>query len=78
MVSAINRRHQARCAGACLRNRAYHELTDEKRRADLGSRNQAVEFIRADLELRRAVAAWAKTGGHRDEAMIMPQRAFAV
>jgi hypothetical protein len=72
--TAINRRHQARCAGARLCNRAaHHELTDENGAPTLGSQNQAVEFIRADPELRLAVIAWAKTVDI-DEATIAPQR----
>ena len=39
----------------------YRELTAENVAPSLGSQNQAVEFIRADPELRRAVAAWAET-----------------
>jgi len=40
---------------------AYQELTVENGAPTLGSQNQAVEFIRSDAELRRAVAAWAET-----------------
>ena len=39
----------------------YQELTVENGAPTLGSQNQAVEFIRSDAELRRAVAAWAET-----------------
>jgi hypothetical protein len=39
----------------------YRELTAENGAPTLGSQNQAVDFIRADPELRRAVAAWAET-----------------
>ena len=39
----------------------YRELTAENVAPSLGSQNQAVEFIRADPELRRAVVAWAET-----------------
>ena len=51
----------------------HHELTDENGAPTLGSQNQAVEFIRADPELRLAVIAWAKTVDI-DEATIAPQR----
>jgi len=39
----------------------YRELTVENGAPTLGTQNQAVDFIRADPELRRAVAAWAVT-----------------
>src|SRR3954453_6399355 len=45
----------------------YRELTAENVAPTLGSQNQAVEFIRGDPELRRAVVAWAETG--EDEAV---------
>jgi hypothetical protein len=49
------------------------ELTDENGAPTLGSQNQAVEFIRADPELRLAVTAWAKTVDI-DEATMAPRR----
>jgi hypothetical protein len=39
----------------------YRELTAENGAPTLGTQNQAVDFIRSDPELRRAVAAWAAT-----------------
>ncbi|MEI4884002.1 hypothetical protein, partial [Klebsiella pneumoniae] len=39
--------------------RLYGELTEENGAPTLGTQNQAVDFIVADPELRRAVAAWA-------------------
>ena len=51
----------------------YRELTAENCAPTLGSQNQAVEFIRADAELRRAVAAWAETV-NIDEATMAPRR----
>jgi len=51
----------------------HHELTDENGAPTLGTQNQAVEFIRADPELRRAVSDWAKTVDI-DEAAIAPRR----
>ena len=39
----------------------YRELTAENGAPTLGTQNQAVDFIRADPERRRAVAAWAET-----------------
>src|SRR3954463_13770039 len=50
----------------------YGELTGENVAPALGSQNQAVEFIRADPELRRAVVAWAETV--EDEAVMAPRR----
>src|SRR3954449_6056132 len=50
----------------------YRELTAENVAPSLGSQNQAVEFIRADPELRRAVVAWAETV--EDEAVMAPRR----
>ena len=51
----------------------YRELTTENGAPTLGSQNQAVEFIRADPELRRAVVAWAETV-NSNEATIAPRR----
>jgi hypothetical protein len=51
----------------------YHELAAENCAPTLGSQNQAVDFIRADPELRRAVAAWAKAA-NPDEATTAPRR----
>ena len=50
----------------------YRELTAENVAPTLGSQNQAVEFIRADPELRRAVVAWAETV--EDEAVMTSRR----
>jgi hypothetical protein len=41
--------------------RLYHEVTEENGAPTLGTQNQAVDFILADPELCRAVAAWART-----------------
>ena len=41
--------------------RLYDELTAENGAPTLGTQNQAVDFILADPELRRAVAEWAAT-----------------
>ena len=43
----------------------HHELTAENGAPTLGTQNQAVDFIRSDPELRRAVAAWAETVAKR-------------
>ena len=51
----------------------HHELTAENGAPTLGSQNPAVEFIRADPELRRAITAWAKTV-EIDEATMAPRR----
>src|SRR3954465_12308968 len=50
----------------------YRELTAENVAPSLGGQNQAVEFIRADPELRRAVVAWAETV--EDEGCVAPRR----
>ena len=51
----------------------YRELTVENGAPTLGTQNQAVDFIRTDPELRRAVAAWAETA-QIDEATTAPRR----
>jgi hypothetical protein len=51
----------------------HHELTAENGAPTLGTQNQAVDFIRSDPELRRAVAAWAETV-EIDEATTAPRR----
>src|ERR1700719_4701641 len=51
----------------------YDELTVENGAPTQGTQNQAVDFIRADPELRRAVAAWAEAA-KIDEATTAPRR----
>ena len=51
----------------------YRELTAENGAPTLGTQNQAVDFIRADPELRCAVAAWAETVDI-NEATMAPRR----
>ena len=51
----------------------YHELTAENGAPTLGNQNQAVDFIRADPDLRRAIGAWAQTV-EIDEATTAPRR----
>jgi hypothetical protein len=51
----------------------YRELTVENGAPTLGTQNQAVDFIRADPERRRAVAAWAETV-EINEATMAPRR----
>src|SRR5438552_17129434 len=51
----------------------YDELSEENGAPTLGTQNQAVDFILADSELRRAVAAWARDNGI-DEASTAPPR----
>ena len=51
----------------------HRELTTENGGPSLGTQNQAVDFIRADPELRRAVTAWAETAGI-DEATTASQQ----
>ena len=49
----------------------YDELTEENGAPTLGIQNQAVDFILADPELRRAVAEWATTV-EIEEASVAP------
>jgi hypothetical protein len=51
----------------------YDELTAENGAPTLGTQNQAVDFILAAPELRRAVAEWAATT-NIDEASTTPSR----
>jgi hypothetical protein len=51
--------------------RLYDELTEENGAPTLGTQNQAVDFILADPELRRAVQDWARTA-EIDEATTAP------
>ena len=51
----------------------YDELTEENGAPTLGTQNQAVDFILADRELRRALAEWAATA-EIDEASVAPPR----
>ena len=51
----------------------YDELTVENGAPTLGTQNQAVDFIRADPELRLAVADWAKKAGI-EEATTAPRQ----
>ena len=51
----------------------YDELTAENGAPTLGTQNQAVDFILADPDLRRAVADWAATA-EIDEATTEPPR----
>jgi hypothetical protein len=53
--------------------RLYDELTEENGAPTLGTQNQAVDFILADPQSRRAVAAWARTE-NIDEATTAPPR----
>jgi hypothetical protein len=51
----------------------YRELTEENGAPVLGTQNQAVDFILADADLRKAVAAWGRTA-ETDEATTEPSR----
>ena len=53
--------------------RLYDELTEENGAPTLGTQNQAVDFIRSDPELRRAVSAWAEAADI-DEATTAQRR----
>ena len=52
----------------------YRDLAAENGAPSLGTQNQAVDFILADPELRRAVAAWAAAVPAFDEATTAPPR----
>jgi hypothetical protein len=54
--------------------RLYHELTEENGAPTLGVQNQAVDFILADPDLCRAVAAWAQTTEIDEATTAPPQR----
>jgi hypothetical protein len=54
--------------------RLYDELTVENGAPTLGTQNQAVDFILADPELRRAVADWAGTAEIDEATTAPPQR----
>ncbi|MGH7028992.1 MAG: hypothetical protein ACREE9_11855 [Stellaceae bacterium] len=51
----------------------YRELSEENGAPSLGTQNQAVDFIRADPELRAAVAEWGRSA-QIDEASTDPPR----
>jgi hypothetical protein len=52
----------------------YRELTQENGAPSLGTQNQAVDFILADSELRKAVAEWARTAEIEEATMEPPRR----
>ena len=52
----------------------YDELTEENGAPTLGTQNQAVDFILADPDLCRAVAAWAGTTEIDEATTAPPQR----
>jgi hypothetical protein len=52
----------------------YEELTAENGAPTLGTQNQAVDFILADPELRRAVDEWAATADIGEATTPPPQR----
>ena len=54
--------------------RLYHELTEENGAPTLGTQNQVVDFILADPDLCRAVAAWAGTTEIDEATTAPPQR----
>lgn len=51
----------------------YRELSTENGAPSIGTQNQAVDFIRADPELRAAISEWARTACV-DEASTHPRR----
>ena len=54
--------------------RLYDELTEENGAPTLGTQNQAVDFILADPELRRAIAAWAAVETINEATTAPPRR----
>jgi hypothetical protein len=54
--------------------RLYNELTAENGAPTLGTQNQAVDFILANPELRRAVADWAASTNIDEASTAPPQR----
>ena len=54
--------------------RLYDDLTEENGAPTLGTQNQAVDFILADPELRRAVAAWAASENINEATTAPPRR----
>ena len=54
--------------------RLYNELTAENGAPTLGTQNQAVDFILANQELRRAVAGWAASTNINEASTAPPQR----
>ena len=52
----------------------YEELTEENGAPTLGTQNQAVDFILADPDLRRAVADWASRAPIGEATTAPPRR----
>jgi hypothetical protein len=52
----------------------YDELTAENGAPTLGTQNQAVDFVLAEPQRRRAVAAWAAGAGIEEAATQPPRR----
>jgi hypothetical protein len=52
----------------------YCELTEENGAPSLGTQNQVVDFIRADPELRDAVARWGRRAKIDEATTEPPQR----
>jgi len=52
----------------------YDELTEENGAPTLGTQNQAVDFILADPELRRAVGEWGAIANIDEATTAPPQR----
>jgi hypothetical protein len=63
-------RHQALAYAIEL----YDELTEENGAPTLGTQNQAVDFILADRDFCRAVAAWAGTRDIDEASTAPPSR----
>jgi hypothetical protein len=55
-------------------NELHQELTVENGAPPLGTQNQAVDFILADPDLRRAVWAWAARFGSSEARTAPPRR----
>lgn len=52
----------------------FRELTEENGAPTLGTQNQVVDFILADMELREAVAQWGRTVETEEATTQPPQR----
>jgi hypothetical protein len=73
MIETMAEAELANCALAYV-SALYRELSQENGAPNLGTQNQAVDFILADPELRAAVARWAGGAEIDEEGMAPPRR----
>lgn len=52
----------------------FRELSQENGAANLGTQNQAIDFILADPQLRAAVARWGRAAQTEEEDLAPPAR----